>query len=285
MSTGRAHSIHVRLLNHAKARGDDFNLVLNRYAVERWLYRLSVSEHRERLWLNGAMLFALWFDQPHRPTRDADFLGIGELDRDALVALVRSVSEIGDHDGMTFDAASVVVEEIREEARYGGLRVRLTGYLGNARCPLQLDVGYGDAVETGPQESVFPCLLDGMPSPHLKVYPREAVVAEKLEAIASLGMINTRMKDYFDLHALALEGAVDIDDLAGAIAATFRRRGTALLGDLPVGLTEQFALDRAKQAQWRAFLGKNRLAGPDLEEVVQVIAGFVRGAMDRARGV
>lgn len=284
MTAGRARSIHARLLNRARARGDDFNLILNRYAVERWLYRLSVSDHRESLWLKGAMLFALWFDQPHRPTRDADFLGIGELGREALAELVRAVSAIDHEDGMTFDPASVAVEEIREETRYGGLRVRLTGNLGNARCSLQLDVGFGDAVIPGPDEVVFPALLDDLPAPRLKVYPRAAVVAEKLEAIVSLGMANTRMKDYFDLYALALEGAVETDDLAAAIAATFRRRGSTLPVELPVGLSEQFAGDVGKQAQWRAFLGKNRLAGPGLEEAVKVVAEFLRLPLKRARG-
>ena len=283
MSAGRAASFHARLLNLAKSRGDDFNLILNRYALERWLYRLSISEAREHLWLKGAMLFNLWFDSPHRPTRDADFLGFGEIDANALRDVVRKVSAIGTDDGMEFDPASVTVEEIREEARYGGLRVRVLGHLGKARCPLQLDVGYGDVVTPGAEEADYPTLLDDVPIPHLKVYPRATVVAEKLEAIASLGMANSRMKDYYDLHALALEGAIDADLLGDAIAATFGRRRTPLPDDLPVGLTAEFAGDVAKQAQWSAFLGKNRLAGLSLDEVVARISRFVRDPLDRAR--
>ena len=283
MSAGRAASFHARLLNLAKSRGDDFNLILNRYALERWLYRLSISEAREHLWLKGAMLFNLWFDSPHRPTRDADFLGFGEIDANALRDMVRKVSAIGTDDGMEFDPASVTVEEIREEARYGGLRVRVLGHLGKARCPLQLDVGYGDVVTPGAEEADYPTLLDDVPIPHLKVYPRATVVAEKLEAIASLGMANSRMKDYYDLHALALEGAIDADLLGDAIAATFGRRRTPLPDDLPVGLTAEFAGDVAKQTQWSAFLGKNRLAGLSLDEVVAGISRFVRDPLDRAR--
>ena len=283
MSAGRAASFHARLLNLAKSRGDDFNLILNRYALERWLYRLSISEAREHLWLKGAMLFNLWFDSPHRPTRDADFLGFGEIDANALRDMVRKVSAIGTDDGMEFDPASVTVEEIREEARYGGLRVRVLGHLGKARCPLQLDVGYGDVVTPGAEEADYPTLLDDVPIPHLKVYPRATVVAEKLEAIASLGMANSRMKDYYDLHALALEGAIDADLLGDAIAATFGRRRTPLPDDLPVGLTAKFAGDVAKQTQWSAFLGKNRLAGLSLDEVVARISRFVRDPLDRAR--
>ena len=283
MSAGRAASFHARLLNLAKSRGDDFNLILNRYALERWLYRLSISEACEHLWLKGAMLFNLWFDSPHRPTRDADFLGFGEIDANALRDMVRKVSAIGTDDGMEFDPASVTVEEIREEARYGGLRVRVLGHLGKARCPLQLDVGYGDVVTPGAEEADYPTLLDDVPIPHLKVYPRATVVAEKLEAIASLGMANSRMKDYYDLHALALEGAIDTDLLGEAIAATFGRRRTPLPDDLPVGLTAEFAGDVAKQTQWSAFLGKNRLAGLSLDEVVARISRFVRDPLDRAR--
>lgn len=283
MSAGRAASFHARLLNLAKSRGDDFNLILNLYALERWLYRLSISEAREHLWLKGAMLFNLWFDSPHRPTRDADFLGFGEIDANALRDMVRKVSAIGTDDGMEFDPASVTVEEIREEARYGGLRVRVLGHLGKARCPLQLDVGYGDVVTPGAEEADYPTLLDDVPIPHLKVYPRATVVAEKLEAIASLGMANSRMKDYYDLHALALEGAIDADLLGDAIAATFGRRRTPLPDDLPVGLTAEFAGDVAKQTQWSAFLGKNRLAGLSLDEVVARISRFVRDPLDRAR--
>jgi len=283
VSAGRAASFHARLLNLAKSRGDDFNLILNLYALERWLYRLSISEAREHLWLKGAMLFNLWFDSPHRPTRDADFLGFGEIDANALRDMVRKVSAIGTDDGMEFDPASVTVEEIREEARYGGLRVRVLGHLGKARCPLQLDVGYGDVVTPGAEEADYPTLLDDVPIPHLKVYPRATVVAEKLEAIASLGMANSRMKDYYDLHALALEGAIDTDLLGEAIAATFGRRRTPLPDDLPVGLTAEFAGDVAKQTQWSAFLGKNRLAGLSLDEVVARISRFVRDPLDRAR--
>jgi len=283
VSAGRAASFHARLLNLAKSRGDDFNLILNLYALERWLYRLSISEAREHLWLKGAMLFNLWFDSPHRPTRDADFLGFGEIDANALRDMVRKVSAIGTDDGMEFDPASVTVEEIREEARYGGLRVRVLGHLGKARCPLQLDVGYGDVVTPGAEEADYPTLLDDVPIPHLKVYPRATVVAEKLEAIASLGMANSRMKDYYDLHALALEGAIDADLLGDAIAATFGRRRTPLPDDLPVGLTAEFAGDVAKQTQWSAFLGKNRLAGLSLDEVVARISRFVRDPLDRAR--
>lgn len=185
---------------------------------------------------------------------------------------------------MRFDPASIVIDEIRDNARYGGLRVRLVGRLGNARTTVQLDVGYGDAVTPGPEEADYPTLLDDQPAPRLCVYPRATVVAEKLEAIVSFGMANSRLKDYFDLRALAREGLLDPRQLADAIAATFARRRTAIPAGMPLGLTDEFAHDPAKQTQWRAFLGRNRLEAPTLEQVVADVRGLVAVPLDLARG-
>ena len=144
MTANLAASIHARLLTRAKGRGEEFNLTLTRYGVERFLYRLSVTAARDRYWLKGALLFDLWFDVPHRPTRDADFLGFGPPDVESLRSELVEVCKVDAGDGMVFDPDSIAIEEIREDARYGGLRVRLTGRLGNARCHVQLDIGYGD---------------------------------------------------------------------------------------------------------------------------------------------
>lgn len=283
MTVDLAASIHARLLNRAKARGEDFNLILTRYALERFLYRLSRVPAREAYCLKGAMLFDLWFDVPHRPTRDADFLGFGPMDTEALAGTIREICGVSVDDGMAYDPDTITVEEIREEARYGGLRVRLLGLLGNARCVVQLDVGYGDAVTPGPEEAVYPTLLDDQPPPRLRVYPRAAVVAEKLKAIVSLGMANSRMKDYFDLRALAREGTLDARQLGDAIAATFQRRGTDVPVEVPLGLSDEFARDAAKRAQWKAFLGKNRLEAPTLDEVVEEVRRFVAEPLASAR--
>ena len=287
MNAGAAASIQARLLALAKSRGEDFNLTLNRYGLERFLYRLSISPARERYWLKGALLFDLWFDAPHRPTRDADFLGFGPADADAVRKALAEVCRIEAPDAMTFDPDSIAIEEIRDDARYGGLRVSIKGLLGKARCAVQLDIGYGDAVTPGPQEVEFPTLLADQPPPRLHAYPRATVVSEKLEAIVSIGMTNSRMKDYFDLRALAREGALDAGLLGDAIAATFARRGTALPPALPLGLSQEFARDAANVNQWRAFLGKNRLDAPTLEEVVAEVRDFLseplRLARERAR--
>ena len=271
MKADLAASIHARLSARAKERGQVFQDVLTRYGVERFLYRLSRTPARDTLWLKGALLFDLWFDVPHRPTRDADFLGVGPADQAVLQGAVRDACAIEARDGMSYDPASVRVREIRENASYGGLRVALTGTLKKARCPVQLDVGYGDAVTPGPEEAVYPTLLDDLPAPRLRVYPRETVIAEKLEAIATLGMTNSRMKDYFDLRALA-----------HAIRATFARRGTPLPAAMLLGLEDEFARDRLKQSQWNAFLAKNRLEAPALEVVVRQVRSYLEAPLRQA---
>ena len=283
MTADLAASIHTRLLNRAKSRCEEFNLVLTRYAVERFLYRLSLMPTRESYCLKGALLFDLWFDVPHRPTHDADFLGFGPRDAEALARAMRQICGVPADDGMVFDAASITVEEIREDDRYGGFRVRLVGKLGKARSTVQLDVGYGDAVTPGPEEAVYPTMLDDQPPPRLWVYPRASVVAEKLEAIVRLGMTNSRMKDFFDIRALAHEGALDVAQLGDAIMATFQRRGTALPDGIPLGLSDEFAHDVVKRAQWKGFLGKNRLDKLSLEDVVEEVRLFVEAPMAHAR--
>ena len=282
MKADLAASIHARLSARAKARGEIFQDVLTRYGIERFLYRLSRTPARDTLWLKGALLFDLWFDVPHRPTRDADFLGFGTADQTTLKSVVREACVIDVPDGMSYEPASMRVREIREDARYTGLRVTLTGMLKNARCPVQLDIGYGDAVTPGPEEALYPTLLDDLPAPRLRVYPRETVIAEKLEAIANLGIANSRMKDYFDLRALAREGATDPRILSEAIRATFERRRTPLPVGILVGLEDQFAQDKGKQAQWNAFLTKNRLEGPAFEVVVREVRAFLDVPLSRA---
>lgn len=285
MKSDLAASIHARLSDRAKARGEVFQDVLTRYGLERFLYRLSRIPARDTLWLKGALLFDLWFDVPHRPTRDADFLGFGPVDQATLKSTIREACAIEVVDGMSYKPSSMRVREIREDSRYTGLRVTLTGTLKNARCPVQLDVGYGDAVTPGPEEALYPTLLDDLPAPRLKVYPRETVIAEKLEAIANLGIANSRMKDYFDLLALAREGATDLRVLSKAIRATFERRRTPLPAGMLLGLEDQFAGDKAKQTQWNAFLAKNHLKGPPLEVVVREVRAFLQVPLNQASKV
>ncbi|NJL18201.1 MAG: nucleotidyl transferase AbiEii/AbiGii toxin family protein [Nitrospira sp.] len=275
MKADLAASIHARLSARAKTRGEIFQEVLTRYGIERFLYRLSLTPARDILWLKGALLFDLWFDVPHRPTRDADFLGFGSADQDALQSVVRDACTIDVPDGMRYEPDSIRVREIREDAHYAGLRVTLTGTLKNARCPVQLDVGYGDAVTPGPEEAVYPTLLDDLPAPRFEGVSTRDGDCRKAGAIATLGIANSRMKGYFDLRALAHEGATDLRILSEAIRATFERRRTPLPVGMLLGLDDQFARDKVKQAQWNAFLAKNRLEGPILDIVVREVRTFL----------
>jgi hypothetical protein len=268
VSRNLAASIRDRLKQRADARKQDFNLTLTHYGLERLLYRLCVSAHAERFLLKGALLFSLWYDQPHRPTRDADLLAFGPDDIDAMVATFREICAIASDDGIVFDIEGVRGTAIRKSTGYGGIRIDVPATLAGARIALQVDIGFGDVVTPAPSAVRYPVLLDDLPAPRLRAYPKHTVVAEKLHAICLLGMANTRLKDYFDLDALLAEDALAPADLRRAIAATFTRRGLALPDDWPAGLSDAFAGDPAKQAQWRAFLRKNRLAPTELADVI-----------------
>ena len=276
MTANRAASIRARLKQHPETSKQDFNLTLTRYGLERLLYRLSISEHAPNFLLKGALLFQLWYGQPHRPTRDADLLGFGPDDVPTLVGVFRSVCTIAVDDGIVFDAESVAGTPIRKDAGYGGVRIDVRATLDGARLALQIDIGFGDAVTPDAQQVTYPTLLADVPGPTLRAYPKATVVAEKLHAVTVLGMTNTRMKDFFDLWVLLHDTTLDDAELQRAIEATFTRRQTAVPGTQPIGLSDAFADDATKQVQWRAFLKKNKLQAIDLADVVR----YVR---DRAR--
>ena len=268
-------SVRDRLLNKARAEKLDFNLLLTRYALERMLYRLSISKQRDQFLLKGALLFDLWFDVPHRPTHDADFLGFGSAEIPHIEEIFRDICRIEVEDGIAFQPDTVKAVEIRKEANYAGVRVTLLGMLDSARCSVQIDIGFGDAVVPGPDEVLYPVILDEMPGPHLYVYPRYTVVAEKLEALTSLGMLNSRMKDYFDLWILAKHSDFDGLILSRAVAATFERRRTTVHAGVPIGLSDEFINDAQKGKQWQGFLRKNALDPMSLTTVVVDLRDFL----------
>ncbi|MDP1607467.1 MAG: nucleotidyl transferase AbiEii/AbiGii toxin family protein [Rhodocyclaceae bacterium] len=270
-----AASVRAKLLNKARAENRDFTLVLTRYALERLLYRLSISEHAEHFLLKGALLFDLWFDVPLRPTRDMDLLGFGLAEEPHLIAAFSDLCALEVEDGIRFDAQSIRAGEIRKESNYAGIRVTLLGWIDGARCPIQVDVGYGDAVTPAAEAVEYPVMLDEFPAPKLRVYPRYTVVAEKLEAMITLGVANSRMKDYFDLWVLAKHSDFDGEVLRQAIGATLSRRGTDAPPDVPFGLTDTFASDAQKQMQWQGFLKKNRLEALSLGQVVLDLREFL----------
>ncbi|MCL2644997.1 MAG: nucleotidyl transferase AbiEii/AbiGii toxin family protein [Betaproteobacteria bacterium] len=270
-----AASVRARLLNKARAEKLDFNLLLTRYALERMLYRLGVSEQRGQFVLKGALLFDLWFDVPHRSTHDVDLLGFCPAEIPRLENLFREISQIESDDGIVFQADTVKAAEIRKEGNYAGVRVTLLGILDGARCPVQVDIGFGDAVTPDPEDAQYPVIFGEMPQPQLRTYPRYTVVAEKLEAIVSLGILNSRMKDYFDLWVLArhtdFEGAV----LVKAVRATFERRDTVIPVGVPLGLADEFIQDKQKAKQWQAFQRKNALGPMPLATVIEALREFL----------
>jgi predicted nucleotidyltransferase component of viral defense system len=248
----------------------------------RILYRLTQSKYADRFLLKGALLFTLWYDMPHRATRDADLLGFGASDLESVAQIFREIAAVAVDDGIVFDPASVTVEEIRKEAGYGGVRVVIAGELAKACCKTQIDVGFGDAVTPGPVDSLYQVLLDDLPAPRLRAYPTYTVVAEKLHAIALLGMTNSRVKDYFDLSMLLEREILDANLLVQAIKATFERRGMAVPTELPVGLTDEFAHDASRQALWQSFVKKNELDPEPLAAIVGRLRLALEPALNRA---
>jgi len=267
-----ARSTRQRLLNRSRETGEDYNLLLMRFGIERLLYRLSRSEHADAFILKGAMLFAAWTGSIYRPTRDLDLLGFGDASAERLVSLFCGLcaTKVED-DGFRFDPETVTCEPIRDEQVYGGMRVKLLAFLGNARVSLRIDIGFGDVVTPEAKLTKFPTLLDH-PAPVIRAYPVETVVAEKLEAIVSLGMANSRKKDFYDLWALAHEFDLDNAVVTEAIQATFKRRQTPIPTTLPLALSEEFTADPTKLAQWTGFLTRSGLAADlELADVVAVI--------------
>ena len=270
MKANLAASIRQRLLNRARQEQETFDAVLNRFGRERLLYRIGISEYRDQFLLKGAMLFALWYDMPHRPTRDMDLLGFGAGELFVLERVFREITQQLVEDGLRF-SETVKAEEIRKEANYAGARVTLLANLEQARIPLQVDIGFGDLVTPAAEQIDYPVLLEDLNPPRLGAYPVYTVIAEKLQAIVSLGMVNSRLKDFFDLQVLLEREQLDELVLAEAVRRTFAVRSTPLPQQVPMGLSSEFGDDLGKQDQWRAFLRRNEVAEVPLPQVVALI--------------
>ena len=271
-----ARSVHQRLLNEAKRTGRPFNELLQYYGMERLLYRLSVSPHAGRFVLKGALLFTAWRAPMYRPTGDIDLLGRLDNSPDSIAAVFRAICRQDvEPDGLVFDADALTAGRIAEDADYAGVRVSIRGQLGNARINLHVDIGFSDVIVPAPIELEYPVILD-LPSPHLRGYSRESVVAEKLEAMVKLGELNSRMKDFHDVWYLARHFDFDGPVLAEAVSKTFACRGTTVPPS-PQALTRGFAQSEAKPQQWAAFLRRGKPMGmPDsFAQVVSEIAAFL----------
>jgi hypothetical protein len=283
MRDGIARSLQAKLSQHAKRIGADPNLVLTRYAVERYLYRLSCSGHAEKFVLKGALLMLAWMGDTFRPTRDADMLGFGDVSPEALEKVFAEVCAVRvEPDAMIYLADSVRIDPIRFDDDYGGHRVTLLARMGAARLRVQVDIGVGDAVVPAPQWLEYPSLLD-LPKPRLKAYTPATVIAEKFHAMTALGMLNSRLKDYYDLYSLSRGCDATPAVIAKAIVATFERRNTVVPDSWPVGLTSEFASDVMKRRQWDAFLEKSRVAGPTLAQAIDAIRQLLSEPLELVR--
>jgi len=268
------------LLNAAKAKGDEFESFLVRYACERFLYRLGNSALRERCILKGAGLLTLWMGDPYRTTRDLDFLAFGSSDEASVRRTMESICAVPcPEDGLRFDLSSMVLSSIRADEEYQGQRVVLRVYLGTARIRLQVDFGFGDAITPGPEEAEFPTLLRDLPGPRLRTYPRVATVAEKFQAMVQLGRRNSRMKDFHDIWALSSQFPFDGGLLRNAVAACFERRATAWSPETPDVLGSEFYGDAELRARWGAYTraGGFRTAPPaSFEPIGSRLQDFLR---------
>jgi hypothetical protein len=271
-----AASVRQRLLDKARETRQPFNELLQYFAMERFLYRLSRSPHANNFVLKGALMLTVWEAPLTRPTLDIDFLGQIGNSIENITKVTREICQQEvEPDGIVFDVTNIEAERIAEDADYEGIRIRFRGSLDTARFVIQLDIGFGDIVIPSPEPMNYPTLLD-LPAPRLRGYSRESTIAEKFEAMVKLGILNSRMKDFFDIWLMLCQFDFEGPILAEAISKTFSRRGTNIQSE-PIALTNSFAGDAGKAAQWRGFVRKNRLVDvpQNLVEVVAAIAAFL----------
>jgi predicted nucleotidyltransferase component of viral defense system len=269
-------SVRQRLLNKAREAGRPFGELVQYYAMERFLYRLSKSPHAKKFVLKGALMLSVWRAPMSRPTMDVDLLGRTDNDVEAITSITKEVCQQEvEADGLDFDHDSVTAERITEGAEYEGVRVRFRGHLGNVRVTMQLDIGFGDVVIPQAQTTDYPVILE-LPAPRLIGYSRESTIAEKLEAMVKLGILNSRMRDFFDIWLLSRYFDFDGEVLGEAVTRTFSTRGTSIPAR-PTALTMDFAGDETKINQWRAFVRKINIDGvpQELDDAIPAIAKFV----------
>jgi len=279
---GIAHSVHTRLVARSKELHIEAQLLLERYALHRLLYRLSKSRHASRFLLKGAQLMLIWIGESARTTRDADLLGFGDLSDDRLREIFTDLCTVTvKPDSMKYLANSLRIMPIREENAYGGRRIHIQARLGNARLQLQIDVGIGDAVTPEPVWIELPQMLD-LPAPRMKAYRPETSIAEKLETIVARDLLNSRLKDYFDIYVLSMNVSFELSVLSRAVKDTFERRGTPPPSEPPMGLTQAFVDEPGKPLQWRSFLNKVGATGvpDDLAIIIQSVAAFLVPVLD-----
>ena len=272
----RSASIHDKLLNHAKKTNRPFDEILLYYAIERFLYRFGRSKHKNSATLKGAVMFIVWNAPYSRATRDIDMLGHLNNSMDNVLGMVKDACSVEvDPDGMVYDSDSVKGEQIIENGNYKGVRIKFVGYLGRARTTMQIDFGFGDIVFPKPEIINYPTIL-AMPAPELKGYARETVVAEKFHAMVDRGILNSRMKDFYDIWLLANHFNFSSRTLEESIRNTFAARKTAIV-TAPIALTDAFTSSEFKNIQWKAFVRKQKLgyAPENMADVINALRNFL----------
>ena len=270
-------SVRARLLNRARNKQRPFNELLQYYAMERFLYRLSQSKHADTFVLKGGLMLQMWGGSLTRATKDIDLHRAAPASVDELESVIRDCIGVEvEDDGLLFDAETVNGEQIRLDAQYDGARIRFAGHLGNARVSVQVDVGFADIITPSAQPISYPTLLD-FSTPELLGYTPETTIAEKLEAMVTLDMANTRMKDFLDIWLLAKGRPFEGSILAQAVDATFSRRKTDLPTETPIALTSAFSGARDKSTQWASYAKKARVRGdvPSLGQATALITDFL----------
>lgn len=274
-----AASIRQRLYNHARQHGEDFTWVLNRYAIERFLFRLSLTEAGEHYVLKGATLFVTWPEHVSRPTKDLDLLGQGSPDPTALTDLFARICAVSaPEDGIVFDPRTLKIEVVREADKYQGATLGLQASLSRAVIPVQIDIGFGDHVYPAPRRADFPCLLDDLPRASILMYPPETVVAEKFEAMMRFGQANSRIKDFYDIWLATRTFSFDLAAMVEAVSGTLRRRETSVPTSIPVGLGDAFVSFVEQKGHWAAFLRRTRptVNPPEFAQLVEELRRFFR---------
>ena len=268
-----AASIHQQLLDRAREKDRPFNEFLQHFAIERFIYRLSKSTHAKHFILKGALMLPVWSGSASRPTMDIDCLGRMDNDLDVMASAAGDICNVPTvPDGMTFDAESVPVARIAEDAEYEGARIRLRGNLGNARVSIQVDIGFGDVIVPGPNRFEYPGILD-FPRAKLKGYSKESTIAEKFHTMVKLGVLNSRMKDFYDIWLLSNTYNFSGDTLTEAVGKTFSNRNTSVPSN-PTAFETSFGQESTRNSQWRGFISRTRL--DDVPSVFSEITTSIR---------
>ncbi len=278
-------SVAARLLDKTKRTGDEYQTELIAFFCERFLYRLGVSTVRELFALKGARLLRVWSERPYRSTRDLDLMRQGDDSEDSIRADLEVICTTrAEPDGVSFDASSIRLETINPEDEHAGRRATVLATCGSVRVPLQVDVGAGDLTWPPPEVRWYPALLD-FAAPRVLAYTPESFIAEKLEAIVTLGGRNSRVRDFFDLHHVATRFEFDRRRLAEAIRWTFVRRRTSIPAQDPVGLTVSYWDKPSRPAQVHAFVRRAALRGksPSANELLASLRAFLLPVIDDVR--